>query len=294
MGLSGLSAGELHGSLIQLERLDALEKFRDGKTNILLATDVAARGLDIAGVQKIINYHMPRRYIDYVHRVGRTARAGVGGRSVSLCIPADKPLLKQILATTSGKVKQRFVSEEAIAEWKEKYEMMDADIKQIYLDEQMESHMRIAERVRISAENKLKYQKELMQKPEKVWYLSPEEKKELKVKKRRFGDIDEKTIEKTAAAREAEKKKLAKQKRRTIPRIKKRDKKFSQVRGTDTLKVQRLAKQSLKKKEYKLPNMEPLESKVAKKRRRKTDSKGPPEKKKKTKKKAQKKYKRRR
>jgi len=87
---------------------------------------------------------------------------------------------------------------------------------------------------------------------------------------------------------------LAKQKRRTIPRIKKRDKKFSQVRGTDTLKVQRLAKQSLKKKEYKLPNMEPLESKVAKKRRRKTDSKGPPEKKKKTKKKAQKKYKRRR
>ena len=96
-GLAGLRAAELHGDMKQRERLEALELFRDGKVDFLVATDVAARGLDISGVQNVVNYSMPRNHKTYVHRVGRTARAEQAGRSVSLIGEKDRALLKQIV-----------------------------------------------------------------------------------------------------------------------------------------------------------------------------------------------------
>lgn len=79
-GLVGLSAGELHGDLSQEQRLQSLQSFKDGRTDFLIATDLASRGLDIRGVETVINYDMPTQFEQYLHRVGRTARAGRNGR----------------------------------------------------------------------------------------------------------------------------------------------------------------------------------------------------------------------
>ena len=80
----GFQAVCLHGQLSQPKRLGALGKFKSGGRNILIATDVASRGLDIPGVDVVINYDVPQSSKDYIHRVGRTARAGRSGKSITL------------------------------------------------------------------------------------------------------------------------------------------------------------------------------------------------------------------
>ena len=79
-GLCGIKCAELHGNLTQVQRLQALEQFREGSVDVLFATDLAARGLDISSVKAVINFEMPSQVEPYVHRIGRTARAGRGGK----------------------------------------------------------------------------------------------------------------------------------------------------------------------------------------------------------------------
>jgi ATP-dependent RNA helicase DDX47/RRP3 len=85
----GFEAVCLHGKLSQPKRLGALNKFKAGERNILIATDVASRGLDIPNVDLVLNYDIPGNGKDYVHRVGRTARAGRAGRSVAFVTQYD-------------------------------------------------------------------------------------------------------------------------------------------------------------------------------------------------------------
>ncbi|KAI9567014.1 DEAD-domain-containing protein [Boletus coccyginus] len=80
---SGYSVGALHGDMSQSARMDALEKFKSGETGLLVATDVAARGLDIPNVGAVINYTFPLTIEDYIHRIGRTGRAGRSGKSIT-------------------------------------------------------------------------------------------------------------------------------------------------------------------------------------------------------------------
>ncbi|GME81637.1 unnamed protein product [[Candida] boidinii] len=92
----GFSAIPLHGQLSQAQRLGALNKFKSGEKSILVATDVAARGLDIPSVDLVINYDIPTDSKAYIHRVGRTARAGRSGKSVSLVTQYDLELILRI------------------------------------------------------------------------------------------------------------------------------------------------------------------------------------------------------
>jgi ATP-dependent RNA helicase RhlE len=93
---AGLSVAEIHGDFRQKDRVKALDMFRSGGVRILVATNVAARGLDIEGISHVINFDVPDEAEDYVHRVGRTARVEAAGAAWSLVEPDDEPLLAAI------------------------------------------------------------------------------------------------------------------------------------------------------------------------------------------------------
>ena len=92
----GFNAVPLHGQLSQSQRLGSLNKFKSNQANILVATDVAARGLDIPSVDVVINYDIPTDSKAYIHRVGRTARAGRSGKSISLITQYDLEMYLRI------------------------------------------------------------------------------------------------------------------------------------------------------------------------------------------------------
>jgi ATP-dependent RNA helicase RhlE len=93
---AGIDAAVIHGNKSQGARSRALGDFKAGRVHVLVATDIAARGLDIAQLPLVINYDLPLVAEDYVHRVGRTGRAGRPGRAVSLVSPPDAGLLRDI------------------------------------------------------------------------------------------------------------------------------------------------------------------------------------------------------
>jgi superfamily II DNA/RNA helicase len=80
----------MHGDMTQAARKRALEMFANGKVNVLIATDVAARGLDLDDITHVVNYDPPNDHKDYVHRIGRTARAGRTGTGVTLVVPSQQ------------------------------------------------------------------------------------------------------------------------------------------------------------------------------------------------------------
>jgi ATP-dependent RNA helicase RhlE len=93
---SGIAAEAIHGNKSQGQRERALAAFRAGKVRALIATDIAARGLDIPGVSHVINYDLPNVPESYVHRIGRTARAGADGIAISFCDAEERPYLRAI------------------------------------------------------------------------------------------------------------------------------------------------------------------------------------------------------
>lgn len=101
---AGIQAAAIHGNKSQRQREIALDAFRNGKTGVLVATDIAARGIDIDAVSHVVNYELPEVPEAYVHRIGRTARAGAEGRAISLCDVAERDLLKAIERLTRQQI----------------------------------------------------------------------------------------------------------------------------------------------------------------------------------------------
>ena len=92
----GFNVGAMHSDLSQAERDDVMYRFKSQKVNILVATDIVARGIDIDDIQLVVNYDVPHDEEDYVHRIGRTARAGAEGSAVTLVNEKDQPSFRDI------------------------------------------------------------------------------------------------------------------------------------------------------------------------------------------------------
>ena len=104
LGGNGIASNAIHGNKSQPQRERALGEFKSGKVKVLVATDIAARGIDVSGVSHVINFELPNVAEQYVHRIGRTARAGASGIAVAFCADDEKPYLRDIERLTRQKI----------------------------------------------------------------------------------------------------------------------------------------------------------------------------------------------
>ncbi|MBM3129602.1 MAG: DEAD/DEAH box helicase [Chloroflexi bacterium] len=104
---ANIRATVIHGDRTQSQRITALEDFRRGKSRVLVATDIAARGLDVEGISHVVNYDAPLHVEDYVHRIGRTGRMQNAGRAYTLVTPDDEMLVRRIEIVLQQKIERR-------------------------------------------------------------------------------------------------------------------------------------------------------------------------------------------
>ena len=107
--MDGLKAEAIHGNKSQAARTRALRDFKAGKVRVLVATDIAARGLDIDRLPHVVNYELPYVPEDYVHRIGRTARAGQEGHAVSLVCVDELKLLRDIECLLNRQIEKKII-----------------------------------------------------------------------------------------------------------------------------------------------------------------------------------------
>jgi ATP-dependent RNA helicase RhlE len=116
LGGNGIAANAIHGNKSQANRERALAAFKTGEVKVLVATDIAARGIDVSGVSHVINFELPNVAEQYVHRIGRTARAGNDGIAISFVADDERPYLRDIERLTRQKIALKALPENFLAE----------------------------------------------------------------------------------------------------------------------------------------------------------------------------------
>ncbi|KAI9831047.1 MAG: nucleolar DEAD-box protein required for synthesis of 60S ribosomal subunit [Sarea resinae] len=182
-GLCGLKAGELHGSMSQDQRIKSVEAFRDGNVSFLLATDLASRGLDIKGVDAVINYEAPQSHDIYLHRVGRTARAGRTGRACTLAAENDRKVVKQAVKAgraQGAKIVSRVIEPSVADAWAKRVEEMEDEVEEIMKEEKEEKQLAQVEMQVRRGENIMTHEEEIMSRPKRTWFESEKDKRAAK------------------------------------------------------------------------------------------------------------------
>lgn len=188
--LMKIKASELHGDISQVQRYAALTAFREGFVDVMVATDVAARGLDIPGVQTVINSEMPRNASQYVHRVGRTARAGCGGRSITIVSDSRRKIMKDVLKgdgaqlSKNGQVLSRTVAAAVVSHFVTQIANLEPEIATALKEEKALAKLALAEQELQRAENMLLHEDEINARPARTWFMTETEKKNLKKRSR--------------------------------------------------------------------------------------------------------------
>ncbi|KAK2867811.1 nucleolar DEAD-box protein required for synthesis of 60S ribosomal subunit [Arthroderma sp. PD_2] len=182
-GLMGLKAAELHGSMSQEQRIKSVEAFRDGKASYLLATDLASRGLDIKGVETVINYEAPQSHEIYLHRVGRTARAGRSGRACTIAAEPDRKVVKEAVKAgraQGAKIVSRVIDQATADKWADQVNELTPEIDEVLQEEKEEKQLAKAEMQVTRGKNLIGHQDEIMSRPKRTWFESEKEKRESK------------------------------------------------------------------------------------------------------------------
>ncbi|RAH75747.1 DEAD-domain-containing protein [Aspergillus japonicus CBS 114.51] len=178
--LLGLKAAELHGSMSQEQRIKSVESFRDGKAAFLLATDLASRGLDIKGVETVINYEAPQSHEIYLHRVGRTARAGRSGRACTIAAEPDRKVVKAAVKagkTQGAKIASRVIDPAVADSWAAKAEDLADEIEEVLEEEKVEKQLAQAEMQVTKGENLIKHEAEIKSRPKRTWFETEKDKR---------------------------------------------------------------------------------------------------------------------
>lgn len=184
LGLMGMRVSELHGSLSQEQRLNNVNDFKNLTVPVLICTDLAARGLDIPKIEMVINYDMPKSHEIYLHRVGRTARAGREGRSITFVgeAAADRNIVKAaIKSLESSESQQKAVSRNVDWPTVESYykvvEEKNDVIQEVLDEEKAAKEVLAAEMELLKADNLIKHGKDIRSRPRRTWFESEQEKK---------------------------------------------------------------------------------------------------------------------